>query len=157
MNRGTGKAHMLYDLAQTIAVSGNHLVATALRKLAQAGYTSLNEVDHASDWTLLSIAGIGVARLRVVRQLTRAGWQPPSPHAVKAAGRYLSAIQFALRFWPQETLVALVAGSTPELPVEGPHEGRWALELFSSALSAALPHCSREELVQVLQTECGGH
>lgn len=156
MDRSTGKANMLYELAQTIAASGNHLVATALRTLARAGYTSLDEVDRVSDWTLLSISGIGVERLRVVRQLARPGWQPPSLPAVKAAGRFLSAIRFALRFWPPETLVALIEGSAPEIDVGGAHESRWALELFSSALPEALQHCSPEELTQVLRVESNG-
>jgi len=153
METTTNTVNMLYELAQTLAAGGNHPVATALRKLARAGYTSLAEVEGASDWTLLSISGIGTQRLRAVRRLTRLDWQPQSPQAVKAAGHFLVALRFALRFWPQETLAALIEGSVPEVSVNRPHESRWALELFSTAVGEALQYRRAEELLRVLDAE----
>lgn len=153
MERRTGKANMLYELAQATAASGDRAVATALRRLAQAGYDNLSEVDGVSDWTLLSISGIGVERLRAVRQLTRPDWQPPSSLAIKAAGRFLSAVQFALRFWLPETLASMIAGSVPQVAEDRPHESHWAIELFSSAVSEALQYSLPEELIGILDAE----
>lgn len=155
MDTRTDTVNMLYELAQTMAAGGNHPVAIALRKLARAGYTSLDEVEGASDWALLSISGIGTERLRAVRRLTRPDWRPPSPQAVKAAGHFLAAARFALRFWPQETLTALIEGSVPELAEDQSHESRWAIELFSTAIGAALSHCEPQELIGVLNAESG--
>jgi hypothetical protein len=156
MDTRTDTDNMLYELAQTMAAGGNHPVAIALRRLARAGYTNLDKVDNASDWTLLSISGMGAERLRAVRRLTRPDWQPPSPQAVKAASQFLTAARFALRFWSQETLTALIEGSVPEVAADGLHESRWAIELFSTAVGEALPYCRPEELIGVLNAEsCG--
>ena len=90
------KANVLYELAQAMATNDGQS-AVALRKLAQAGYRSLNEVDSASDWMLLSLAGLGVGRLGAVRRMTRLDWPPPSPQAVQAVNRFVSAARPALR------------------------------------------------------------
>jgi hypothetical protein len=147
---------MLYELAQIMAAGGNHPVAVALRQLARAGYMNLDEVDTASDWTLLSISGIGAGRLKAVRRLTRPAWQPPAPQAVKAAGQFLAAARFALRFWPHEVLTALIEGSAPKMTLDGLHESRWAMELFSTAVDEALQYCRFEELAHILHVECEG-
>lgn len=55
MNAASYDDNMLYRLAQTLAGGGQHFTAAALRKLAQEGYTTLEEVDGTSDWVLLSI------------------------------------------------------------------------------------------------------
>jgi hypothetical protein len=139
-----------------MAAGGDHTVAVALRQLARAGYTNLEEVDNASDWTLLSISGIGAGRLETVRRLTRPGWESPSPQEIKAAGQFLTSAHFALRFWPQEILTALIEGSAPGVASDGPHESRWALDLFSVALDKALQYCRPEELIGILKAEsCG--
>lgn len=153
----TGGGNMLYELAQTMAASDGRSAAAALRKLAQAGYTSLDQVHSASDWILLSIPGIGVGRLAAVRQLTRPEWQLPSPQAIKAASRFLSAIQFALRFWSPEALAALIQETTPPPVHDRPHESRLAAELVSKAARKALAHCQGEELVQLLWQTKNGH
>ena len=80
----TGTVNILYELAHTMAAGGNYSVATALRRLVRAGYSSLTEVEGASDWALLSISGMGPRRLQAVRRLTRPDWQPPAPQALKA-------------------------------------------------------------------------
>ena len=152
----TETVNMLYELAQTLAAGGDHPVAVALRRLVWAGYSNLAEVESASDWTLLSIPGIGARRLGAVRRLTRSDWQPPSPQAVKAVGRFLVATRFALRFWPREALAALLEGTRPEVPADQPHEGRWALDLFATAASQALHHCPAEDLLEVLAAESRG-
>ena len=107
------KDNMLYNLAKAVAIDDELSTAAALRKLAQAGYGSLDEVDSASDWILLSIPGLGVGRLGAVRRLTRPDWQPPSPQAIKAMERFLSAARLALRLWPVEALLAVAQGSLP--------------------------------------------
>jgi hypothetical protein len=45
----------LHELARAMTASGCHSTAIALRKLAYEGYATLEEVDSASDWILLSI------------------------------------------------------------------------------------------------------
>jgi len=155
MSPGTGR-NVLYELAQIMVGREDYPTAIALRKLARTGYSSLDEVESASDWTLLSISGIGMERLRVVRRLTRPDWQPPSPEAAKAAAHFVAAARFALRFWPQEILAALIEGSVPEVAVDQPHESRWAMELFSTAVGEALCHHRPEALIGILNAEsCG--
>jgi len=151
------KDNMLYKLAETVATADDLLTLVALRKLAQAGYTSLDEVDSASDWILLSIPGLGVGRLGAVRRLTRPDWQPPSPQAIKAADRFLVTAQFALRFWPVETLLGLVQGSAPAVSTDQPADGRLAVKLLSEATYSALCHCSAGELVETLRQLGGDH
>ena len=150
MNTRTNTDNMLYELAQTVASSGKQTVAVALRKLAREGYTSLDEVDSASDWTLLSIPGIGVKSLEAIRGLTRLDWKPPSPPAIKATKQLLVAARFALRFWPPETLISLIEGSATIVAKGQSHESRWAMELFSKAAHDALEHCAAEDLIQAI-------
>ena len=45
-----GTGNTLYKLAETITPADDLLTMVALRKLAQAGYRTLDEVDSASDW-----------------------------------------------------------------------------------------------------------
>jgi hypothetical protein len=108
-------------------------------------------VDRASDCTLWSIPGLGLGRLGAVRRLTRPDWQPPSPQAIKAANRFLSTAQFALPFWPVETLLGLVQGSAPAVPAGQPVDKPLALELLSEATHEALCHCSVGELAETLR------
>jgi len=150
MNAATYDDNMLYRLAETLAGGGQHCTATALRKLAQEGYTTLEEVDGTSDWVLLSIRGIGVGRLGEVRRLTRSDWQPPSPQAIQAAAWFLSAALLALRYWSPETLVALIRGSTLATTAGDWVEKQLALDVFSQAVRKALYYCEAEELVQAL-------
>lgn len=156
MRTGTFEDNVLYQLAQTLAGGGRHSTAAALRLLAQAGYATLQQVDEASDWVLLSIRGIGVGRLKEVRQLTRPDWQPPSPQAVHAANWFLSSAQFALRYWPSETLASLIRGSALAAGNGEPVEKRLASDLFSQAVRKALYYCTAEELVRALQQASGG-
>lgn len=155
IHTGTYEDNVLYQLAQALAGGGHHSTAAALRLLAQAGYATLEQVDEISDWVLLSVRGIGVGRLKEVRQLTRPDWQPPSPQAIHAVNWFLSAAQFALRYWPPETLTSLIRGSAPRVGNGGPVEKRLALDLFSQAVRKALYYCRAEELVQALRQAAG--
>ena len=150
------KENVLYELAQAMATNDGHSAAVALRKLAQAGYGSLDEVDSASDWTLLSIPGLGVGRMGAVRRLTRSDWQPPSPQAVKAVSRFVSAAQVALRFWPLEALASLIRGPAPAKVTGGPVERRLALDIYSQAVHRALSYCPSQELIQILRLARNG-
>ena len=145
------KDNMLYNLARAVALDDELSTATALRKLAQAGYGSLDEVDSASDWILLSIPGLGVGRLGAVRRLTRPDWQPPSPQAIKSVERFLSAARLALRLWPVEAALGVVQGSSPSGVANKPADERLALALLSEATYSALCHCSTGELVETLR------
>jgi hypothetical protein len=152
---GTYDDNVLYQLAQTMASGGRHSTAIALRLLAQAGYATLEQVDTASDWVLLSIRGIGVGRLREVRLLTRADWEPPSPQAMHAANWFLSSARFALRYWPPETLASVIQGSSAEPVSEGPVEKRLAMDVFSHAVRQALRHCEAEVWILALRQMMG--
>ena len=145
------KGNMLYNLAKAVALDDELSTAAALRKLAQAGYGSLDEVDGASDWILLSIPGLGVGRLGAIRRLTRPDWQPPSPQAIKAMERFLSAARLALRLWPVEALLAVAQGSSPSGVANKPADERLALALLSEATYSALCHCSTGELIETLR------
>ena len=151
MIASTDSNNSLSQLAHILAGGGRQLPAVALRLLAQAGYTTLEEVDAVSDWVLLSIRGIGARRLREVRQLTRTDWQPPSAQSIQAANWFLSAAQFALRYWPSETLAALIRGTAPQVADVGPIDKRLAIDVFSHAVRQALRHCEAEELIQALR------
>jgi hypothetical protein len=147
---GDNSGDALHKLAQAMAAAGHQSVAVALRKLAHEGYTSLEQVDNASDWVLLSIRGIGVGRLSKVRRLTRPDWQPPSPQAVQAGNRFLCAAQFALRYWPPKPLASLTRDSTA-MKVSGETlEKQLALDVFSQAVQRARRHCDADELAQAL-------
>jgi hypothetical protein len=143
--------NVLYELARTMTTSGHHSAATALRKLAHAGYTSLEQVDSTSDWILLSIPGIGTKRLGEVRRLSRSDWQPPSSQAIDAASWFLSAARFALRYWSLELLASLVRGAALAKVASGPVEKQLALDVFSVATQKVLCHDKAEAWVLVLQ------
>ena len=147
--------NVLYQLAQTMTGAGRHSAAVALRLLARAGYTTLEQVDAASDWVLLSIRGIGPKRLREVRLMTRPDWRPLAPQAVHTANWFLSSMRFALRYWPPETLVSLIRGSAPRVANGEPIEKRLAIDVLSHAVRQALRHCEAEELVQALWRAAG--
>jgi hypothetical protein len=124
---------------------------TSSDKVQRFTPNSETQENSASDWLLLSIPGLGVGRLGAVRRLIRPDWQPPSPQAVKAMNRFLSAAQFALRSWPVEALLGVVQGSPPAAPADQPAGKRLALELLSEATYCALCHCSTGELVEALR------
>ena len=157
MHARTHGENLLYELAQTLAAGNDHSTAIALRKLVQAGHTTLQQVDGVSDWILLSIPGIGVKRLGAVRRLTRSDWQPPSRHAVQAAQWYLSAAQFALRYWLPDTLASFIQGSAPAAATQGPVEKRLALDVFLQATNRAQSYCPPQELIEMLQLARNGH
>jgi hypothetical protein len=147
----------LYELAQTLAAGNDHATAIALRKLVQAGYTTLQQVDGVPDWILLSIPGMGVKRLGAVRRLTRPDWQPPSQHAVRAANWYLSAAQFAFRYWPPDTLASVVRGYRPGIGAGQPLEARLALDVFARATTEALRYCDAQDLLRPLHEVSSGY
>jgi hypothetical protein len=151
MSYHSGNENLLYELAQTLAAGSDHSTAIALRKLVQAGYTSLEQVDGASDWILLSIPGVGVRRLGAVRALTRPEWQPPSPRAIQVTGWYLTAARFALRFWPADALASMIQGSSLETIPGEPAEMRLAIDVFARAIHDALAYCDVQELLRLLQ------
>lgn len=143
--------NVLYELAQAMATNDGQSAAVALRKLAQAGYGSLDEVDSASDWMLLSIAGLGVGRLGAVRRLTRLDWQPPSPQAVKAVNRFVSTARLALRYWPLETLASLIQDSLSVSASRESYERRLTIECFSRATRHALNYSPPGELAEIVR------
>jgi len=140
----------LIKLARTTAAGGHHSTATALRRLAQAGYASMEQVDNTSDWILLSIPGMGIKRLGKVRQLSRSDWQPPSVQAIQAVSWFLSAAQFALRYWPMETLTSMIQNSAPAKAVGGSVDKQLAMDVFSEATQKARQYCDAEETIQAL-------
>jgi len=142
--------NVLYNLAQVMAVQEQHLTATALRRLAQTGYTCLAEVDQVSDWELLAIPGIGPGRLEAIRRLTRPEWRPPSKQAIRTGERFLSAAQLALRFWKVEDLESAVQGTRPTAAEGTTAEGRLTIEAFASAAREALHHHAPEEMIQIV-------
>jgi len=147
---------VLYEMAQTMVCQEDYPTAIALRKLARAGYTTLDQVDGVSDWVLLATSGIGISRLTAVRRLVRPDWQPPRSRVIKVAERFLSAARFALRFWPVEDLESVIRGSVSLPASDRPVEKRLSLEQFAQATQKALRHCKSEELVQALwQAENG--
>ena len=150
MNERIGNDNLLQELAHTLAASDDHATAIALRKLAQAGYATLEQVDGIPDWLLLSIPGIGVKRLGAVRTLTRADWRPPSSQAIQITRWYLTSVRFALRFWSPNALASLMQGHRPGIGAEHPVEARLALDVFARAASEALGYCSTQELLQLL-------
>jgi hypothetical protein len=151
MDLDTDGENLLWELAETMTSQDNYSVGVALRKLVQAGYSTLEQVDATSDWVLLATPGIGIGRLAAVRRLVRPDWQRPTADALKAAESFLSAARFALRFWPVEALEPLVEGSAPQSTDDRPVEKRLAMELFSQATRKAMRYCGVEELLQALQ------
>lgn len=157
MSTDTESDSLLCELARTMDNRGNYTTAIALRKLARAGYTTLAEVDAASDWVLLAAPEISLRRLELVRRLVRSDWQPPSPQAAAAAERFLTAARFALRFWPVEALHSVIRGSTRWPAYDRPVDKRLSMEIFSVACRRALRHCSAETLVQIALELAGRH
>ena len=151
MSDGSVGSSVLYEMAQTMVCQEDYPTAIALRKLARAGYTTLEQVDGVSDWVLLATPGIGISRLTAVRRLARPDWQPPRSPVIKVAERFLSAARFALRFWPIEDLESVVQGSVLLPAGDRPIEKRLSLEQFAQATRKALRHCEVEELVQTLK------
>ena len=157
MRAHTHGKNLLYELAQTLAAGNDHSTAIALRKLVQAGYTTLQQVDGVPDWILLSIPGIGVKRLGAVRRLTSPDWQPPSPRSIQAANWYLSAARFALHYWLPDTLASFIRGSAPAVASQGRGEKRLALDVFLQATSRAQSYCPPQELIEMLRLARNGH
>lgn len=155
MSAGTYSDNALYQLSHVLAGGGRHSTAVALRLLAQAGYATLEQVDAISDWVLLSIRGIGTTRLMEVRQLTRNDWQPPSAQSIQAANWFFSAAQFALRYWPPETLASVIRDSAPRVADGARLDKHLAIDVFSHAVRQALHHCEAEELIQALRQADG--
>ena len=149
-DRSVGSS-VLYEMAQTMVCQEDYPTAIALRKLARAGYTTLEQVDGVSDWVLLATPGIGISRLTAVRRLARPDWQPPRPRAIKVAERFLSAARFALRFWPIEDLESVIRGSVSLPAGDRPVEKRLSLEQFAQATRKALRHCEAEAWVLALR------
>ena len=149
--------NLLCELARTMDNRQNYTTAVALRKLAHAGYATLEEVDAASDWVLLAAPDISLRRLELVRHLVRPDWQPPSPQATAAVQRFLTAARFALRFWPVETLHSVIRGSARWPACDRPADKRLSTEMFSVACRRALKHCSAETLVQMTLELAGKH
>jgi hypothetical protein len=151
MSYPNDNVNLLHELASALAASGDHSTAIPLRKLARAGYASLEQVDEASDWLLLSFPGMGAKRLGRIRALTRRDWHPPTAQSIKVTGWYLTAARFALRFWPAEVLSQIVDGSSLKADPQGPPEMRLALDVFTQATRDALCHCDRRELLLLLR------
>jgi len=133
-----------------MTAAGRHSTAIALRKLAQAGYTNLEQVDNTSDWVLLATPGIRQNRLGEVRRLCRPTWQPPSSQAVRAANWFLAAVQFALRHWPVKALVAVIQGSGVVMLNAESVDKRLALDVFASAAEHARCYCRARELIEAI-------
>ena len=148
---GRRNDNLLYELSMTLAASGDHTTAIALRKLAQEGYTTLEQVDAAPDWNLLAIPRMGVKRMMAVRRLTRLAWRPPSPHVIEVANWFLSAARLALRLWPVATVESVIRGSERPSSRGGPVEKQIAMDSFALATQKAQLYCDVEELVQVLR------
>jgi hypothetical protein len=157
MPNGVRGNNTLHELAQAMAAGGRHSTAAALRKLAYEGYATLEQVDRVSDWVLLTVRGIGMGRLGEVRRLTRSDWQPPSPQAIQAGKWFLSAAQFALRYWPLDSLTSLIRGSAPTKVNGRPFEKQLALDAFSRATCRALTYCPSHELIRILELTRTGH
>jgi hypothetical protein len=149
--------NLLCELARTMDNRQNYTTAVALRKLAHAGYATLEEVDAASDWVLLAAPDISLRRLELVRRLVRPDWRPPSPQATAAVERFLTAGRFAVRFWPVEILHSVIHGSTRWPACDRPADKRLSMEIFSVACRRALKHCSAETLVQMTLELAGQH
>jgi hypothetical protein len=149
MSTDTQGEDLLCELARAMDSRQDYFTAIALRKLARAGYSTLEEVDAASDLVLLATPEIGVRRLKMVRRLVRPEWQPPSPQVTVAAEKFLAAARVALTFWSVDTLDSVLHGSHPPA-CERPAEKRLAIELFSLACSKALRHCAVDELGEAL-------
>ncbi len=147
----------LYKLARIMSAGGHNSTATALRLLAHAGYSSLDQVDSTSNWVLLSVPGIGTRRLAEVRRLTMPDWIPPSLQAIQAVHWFLSAAEFALRYWSLDTLISLLRGCAPTKDTEGSPEKQLVLDVFSQATSRALGYCPSHELIRILELTRTGH
>ena len=151
MANDNGNTNVLYELAQALPAGHGYLTAMALRQLARHGFTSLAQVEGASDWELLALNGIGPERLAAIRRLTRPDWQPPSTQAISTAQRLLATAQLALRFWRVEDLEATLAGADPRATDDGRPESRLSMDAFASAVREASEHHAPDLLRQILQ------
>jgi hypothetical protein len=151
MDFNTDDQNPLWELAETMTNQDNYPTAIALRKLVQAGYFTLEQVDKTSDWVLLAAPGIGIGRLGMVRRLIRPDWQPPSPQAVKAAERFLSAARFALHFWPVEALEPFMQGVLPPAAEDSSIEKRVAIQTLIQTARRALRYCDAAELAKAMR------
>ncbi len=147
--------NLLYELSMTLAASGDHTTAIALRTLAQQGYATLEQVDAVPDWIVLAIPRMGVRRMMAVRRLTRTAWRPPSPHVIEVANWYLSATRLALRFWALEALESVIRGSQPPSSGRTLIEKQIAMDSFILATQKARLHAGVEELIRVVR-HCAG-
>lgn len=148
--------NILIDLARALSAGGDHSTAIVLRRLARAGYTSLEQIDRTPDWILLSLPGIGAKRLSAVRLLTRAEWQAPSRQAIQVVVWFLTAAQYTLRFWPWENLVSFILGPVRPGIEAMPSDKRLALDVFSQAAHNALNYCPSQELANLVSLlACG--
>ena len=142
--------NILIDLARALSAGGDHSTAIVLRRLAREGYTSLEQIDRTPDWILLSLPGIGAKRLSTVRSLARTEWQAPSRQAIQVVVWFLTAAQYALRFWPCENLASFIQDSAPPRAEAMPAERRLALDVFSQAAHNALNYCPSQELANLV-------
>lgn len=142
--------NILIDLARALSAGGDHSTAIVLRKLAREGYTSLEQVDRTPDWILLSLPGIGAKRLSTARSLTRTEWHAPSRQAIQVVVWFLTAAQYALRFWPWGNLASFIQGSARPAIEAMPSDKRLALDVFSQAAHQALNYCPRQELANLV-------
>jgi hypothetical protein len=76
---------------------------------------------------------------------------------MQAANWYLSAAQFALRYWSSDTLASFIHGPAPAVATQGRGERRLALDVFLQATSRAQGYCPPQELVEMLRLASNGH
>lgn len=151
MASNNGNGNLLCELAKAMPARERHLTAMALRRLAKHGYTSLAEVEKATDWELLAIDGIGLSRLAAIRHLTWPGWRLPSRRAILTAGRLLSTARLALRFWSIEDLEAALTGAEPVVRENRPAETRLSMEAFTGAAREASDHHEPDVIRHIVQ------
>ena len=142
---------LLYELAMALPPEERHLTAMALRCLARHGFTSLAEVEAATDSELLAIGGIGLGRLAALRRLTQPDWQLPSRRAMRTARWLFSAAQLALRFWSIEQLEAALTGAAPATTKNESIETRLSMAAFAGAVREASRHHEPDVLRHIVQ------
>jgi len=143
--------NLLQELAHSLAAGGDHSTAIALRSLAQAGYGTLEEVDHTPDLVLLSLRGIGTRRLGAVRRLTRPSWSPPSQAAIEAVAWFLGAARFAALFFSPGALSSAILNPSARETIPATVDQRLAMDAFSQAARRAAAYCTGDELIQLLE------
>lgn len=143
--------NLLYELAMALPYEERHLAAMALRCLARHGYTSLTEIELATDWELLTVNGIGLGRLAALRRLIQPDWQLPSRQARRTARCLLSAAQLALHFWSVDDLEAALTGAVPPGTENAPLETRLSMAAFTGAAREASHHHEPDALRRIVQ------